>query len=347
MKKTILEHPQYAADLQFVYRLSDFSALHRKKILITGGLGLIGSAVVDLLHTGNAFSDARTEIYVACRDEGRFLERYGGYPDIHFISYDAQKPISFAGQYDYLIHGAGPASPELYMERPVETMLANFCGVLDLLRFSKERAVRRLLYISSSEVYGEKQTPDPFREEEFGSVNINKIRSSYSEGKRAAELLCRSYVSEYGADTVIVRPGHIFGPTASEKDRRVASEFAYLAAKGQPLTLKSSGASRRSLCYCVDCAAAILTVLLKGETGEAYNVGHEESATIREMAEIYAEAGNVPLTAAEPADGEAEKFNPMNNATLNVEKINRLGFHNAFSIPEGLCHTVGILKDIL
>jgi len=344
--KNILENQTYLRDIRKVLGRFDLSELNNKTVIITGGLGLICSSVIDVLVVCNQTYGANIKIYAADINEAGFSARYGNCPCVGFLPYDATKPIDFDIDADYIIHGAGLSSPELYVTKPVETMLSNINGVLNLLEYSKSRNVKRMLYISSSEVYGVKDTADAFEENKFGSVNINMIRSSYSEAKRASEVLCRSYSSEYGVDTVIVRPGHIYGPTASPRDRRIASEFSYLAAKGMDLEMKTPGLQKRSYCYSLDCASAMLTVLLNGETGESYNIGHNEITSIIEMAEILAAAGGVNLTASAPTEADLKQFCPMDNSSLNIEKIKAIGYSDTFSVNEGLTHTVKILKEL-
>ena len=203
------------------------------------------------------------------------------------------------------------------------------------------------MYISSSEIYVKKTTEEPFKEGKYGEINIDNIRSSYAIAKMASEMLCKAYFFQYGIETVIVRPGHIYGPSAKKIDKRVSSDFAFKAAKGEKIELKSSGLQKRSYCYSVDCAIQILTVLLNGENGQAYNIGNNQTITIREMAEIYAKAGNVEVTVAEPTKVELSAFNPMNNSSLDNNKIKELGYNDNFSVVEGLMHTVLILKDII
>lgn len=345
--KNILENSLYVDDIKKVLENYDFSTYKRKSFIITGGLGLICSSIVDLFVVYNIFYRADITLYIADIDENRFSERYGGYRFVHYLPYNALKSIDFNVNADYIIHGAGLASPELYVSKPVETMLTNFNGVLNLLEYARVHSVKRMLYISSSEVYGTKSTMDSFIEDEFGVVNINAIRSSYAEAKRASELLCKSYVSEYNVDTVIVRPGHIYGPTASPKDKRISSEFAYLAAERQVLEMKSDGLQKRSYCYSLDCAAAILIALLNGVKGESYNIGHNEVTSIREMAHIIAEAGEVELKINAPTNNELKQFNPMNNSSLNNDKIHSIGYKDTFSVREGLTHTVEILRHII
>lgn len=344
--KNILDNKTYSEDLDFALKNIDLSIIKGKSVLITGGLGLICSSIVDLLHKYNINDNSNIRILVADINEPFFEKRYGSYCDIQYIKYNALETLTFDFDVDYIIHGAGLSSPELFMSKPVETMLSNFEGVLNLLNYSKEHNVKRMLYISSSEVYGNKYNDDSFVEDLFGSSNINTIRASYSESKRASEVLCRSYSSEFGVDTVMVRPGHIYGPTASPRDQRVSSAFAFLAAEGKPLELKSSGLTRRSYCYSIDCAVAILTALLKGKTGESYNIGHDEITTIRDMSVIIANAGNVDLKTVEPTEEELKAFNPMSNSSLNNNKIKEIGYRDSFSTKTGLEHTVQIIKDI-
>ena len=316
--------------------------LEGKSIFITGGLGLICSAIVDLILVYG-----KTEIYVGARNQRQFEERYGGYDKVHFVQYDALSlPLALNFKPDYIIHGAGLASPELYTNMPVETMLSNFDGVHSLLEYAKDNEIERVLYISSSEVYGRKTTDSPFVEGQYGEIDIDNIRSSYAIAKRASEMLCKAYTSEYGVDIVMVRPGHIYGPSAKKSDKRISSDFAFKAASGEKLVMNSAGLQRRSYCYSLDCAAQILTVLLKGKTGQAYNVGPDEIITIRDMAMILANAGHVELTVVEPTEDEMKAFNPMNNSSLDNKKVKELGYKGIFSVEEGLTHTVEILKEV-
>lgn len=337
----LIESGLYKADLERTIQSINLSELDGKSVFITGGLGLICSAVVDLLLVYG-----KTEIFVGARDQKRFQKRFGGFDQVHFVQYDALSELKLDIVPDYIIHGAGLASPELYTAMPVETMLSNFDGVHGLLEFAKKTDVKRLLYVSSSEVYGKKSTNDPFAEGQYGEIDIDQLRSSYAIAKRASEMMCKAYSSEYDVETVMVRPGHIYGPSAKKTDKRISSVFSFKAANGEKLEMKSAGLQKRSYCYSVDCAAQVLVVLLKGESGQAYNIGHDEITTIREMALILAKAGNVELTADEPTEAELKAFNPMNNSSLDNSRVKMLGYQDSFSVEEGLSHTVQILREM-
>lgn len=338
----LLESKKYTYDLLNATKKGNLSLLEGKSFFVTGGLGLICSTIVDVLLTYGKTG----KIYVGARNIEQFKERYGDSDKVAYIAYDALQTLNLEMIPDYIICGAGLASPELYTKEPVETILSNFDGLHNLLEFAKVNGVRRLLYISSSEVYGKKSTEDPFKEGVYGEVDIDNVRSSYPIAKRASELLCRSYYAEYNVDSVIVRPGHIYGPSAKRNDKRISSDFAYKAANGEDLVMKSGGTQKRSYCYSIDCALQILTALQFGVCGEAYNIGHDEVTTIKKMAEIIAKAGQVKLSMELPSNVEEKAFNPMNNSALDNTKIKELGYKDVFTVEEGLTHTVEILKEI-
>ena len=318
------------------------------RILITGASGLIGSALVESLMVQNQNKTGNLlKVYAAGRNVQTLKQKFGNKVDC--VAYDALKPVDFSLDFDLIVHAASAASPELFVQNPVETIWANVYGVRELLEYAKSGHARKVVYVSSSEVYG-KATPREtgFREEDYGFVDILDVRSSYPIGKRAAETLCISYAKEYGVDVSIVRPGHIYGPTASANDRRVSSAFAWAAARGEPIVLKSAGLSRRSYTYCSDCATAIMTVAEKGLAGEAYNIANRHGAcSIRQMAEIMADAGGVELRMEAPSASESSAFNPMDNSCLDPTKIEALGWRGEVGYKEGFQQTVFAIKQTI
>ncbi len=332
--------------------LPELKKMENRSVLITGAAGLICSSVVDILFRYNDTHENKITILAA----GRWIEemetRFGEQtkrPDFVFVTYDASKTdnqLTIRG--DYIIHGASNAHPALIVQEPVETMLSNFLGMKYLLDYARTNGTERILYISSSEVYGQKEGNEPYREDQYGYIDLLNPRNSYSVGKRAAETLCASYAAEYGVDYVIVRPGHIYGPTASPHDNRVSSAWAYQAARKENIVMKSDGSQIRSYCYCLDCASAMLKVLLSGNSGCAYNISNPESIiTIREMAQILAKAGRVELKIELPTENEKKSFNPMSNSSLEAGNLLGIGWKGCFGAAEGLEHTVKILRECM
>lgn len=314
-------------------------ALGNSNLLITGATGLVCSSIIDLLIS----SDLNITVYAAGRSEQKVIERFEG--KVKFVQYDATQPISFDLDVDYIIHGASNASPNLYINEPVETMQANINGMQNLLDYAHKKSVKKVIYVSSSEVYGRKDSIEPFTEEQYGFIDLLNPRSSYSIAKRATETMCASYRAEFGVNFNVVRLGHIYGPSASRNDKRVSSNFAHKAAAGEYLTLKSEGKQIRSYCYSLDCASAIISVLTSGVSGEAYNISNKNSIiNIREMAEYLARAADVELIFDIPTQTEAAAFNPMDNSSLDSTKLENLGWHGMFGAEEGLTHTIRILN---
>lgn len=330
--------------------IPDLEQFEGKSILITGAAGLICSSVVDILLRYNEKHSNKIKIYVAGRSIEKMTARFrdlNSDPVFTFIYYDASKADNHLTVHaDYIIHGASNAYPALVMKEPVETMLSNILGMNYLLDYARECNTSRILYISSSEVYGRKERTDSYKEDEYGFIDLLNPRSAYALGKQSAEALCIAYASEHQIESVIVRPGHIYGPTATEYDTRVSSAWAYDAARGRDIVMKSDGSQIRSYCYCLDCASAILTVLLRGENACAYNISNPESIiNIRRLAEILAGVAGVELRMNAPSEEERKSFNPMNNSSLEANRLLDLGWKGCFDAETGLAHTVRILKE--
>ena len=332
--------------------MPELEKLSGKSILVTGAAGLICSAVVDVLLRYNETEKGRIRVFAAGRSEKKMRLRFGKLldrPDCCFVPYDAEdSECTIREKADYIIHGAGNASPDKIGKEPVETMYSSIRGLLALLHYAKSIDSKRLLYISSSEIYGKRETSSPHDEQDFGYIDLLNPRSSYPIGKMAGETLAASFAEEYKVDSVIVRPGHIYGPTASEGDNRVSSAWPIAVAKGEDIVMKSDGKQLRSYVYCLDCAAAILTVLLKGNCREAYNISNPDSIiSIREMAEYLCDTAHVRLRMNLPTETEKKQFNPMSNSSLSSVKLEHLGWSACFDAETGFKHTVKIIKECM
>lgn len=324
--------------------------LRGKTVLITGATGMIGSAVCDVLLYLNRVKDANMKLLLAGRSRERMQKRFGGAiegKDYTYVAYDATRMQSLQIQADYLIHGASNAHPALFGVQPVETMLANIAGLQSVLETARMGNSRRVLYISSSEVYGNPIGSDIHRklyeETDYGYVDIMNPRAAYPSAKRAAETLCAAYIQEYGMDIAIVRPGHIYGQTITDSDSRASAQFTRCAVNGEDIIMKSAGDQLRSYCYVLDCASAILTVLLGGQKGEAYNISNCNSVvTIRELAEALARAAGVSVCYANPSDAEQNSYNLMKNSALCAGKLEALGWRAEFGLTEGAERTIAL-----
>ncbi|MDY4064630.1 MAG: NAD-dependent epimerase/dehydratase family protein [Ligilactobacillus agilis] len=305
-------------------------------ILVTGATGLIGASIIDMLVRINDTRTSKFFIYVAARNLDKVKMVFKNYINkdyFKYVYYDATEPIDFNNvKVDYIIQGASNASPNLYTSNPVETLLGNVLGIKNILDYAKTKNIRKVVYISSSEVYGNSESrQNVIAEDDYGNVDVLKVRSSYMLGKQASENLCVSYAKEYGIDVSIVRPGHIYGPHISEHDKRASSEFLRNASNHEKIVMNSSGRQLRSYCHAVDCASAILYVLEAGENGEAYNISNKKSiVTIREFAECVSKIGKVSLEIGK--DDNAV----ISYSALDSEKLEQKGWQAVVDINAGI-----------
>ena len=295
-------------------------------VLVTGATGLIGGCLVDMLMM-NPIKDY--VVFASGRNMERGKIRFKDYiqdSDFHLIKYDVLEPLVSDVTFDYIIHAASNGSPNFFTQKPVEVMKSNIQGVCNLIEYGLTHGMKRMLYVSSGEVYGEGDGR-VFTEDYSGYVNPTLPRSCYPSSKRAAETLCASYAVEYGADVVIARPCHIYGPYFTEQDNRVYAQFIRNVVRNEDIVMKSTGEQFRSWCYVVDCASALLYILLKGERGQAYNIADESSIiSIKELAEIVAEIGNKKVIMDVPTDVERKGFNVVTKSVFSTTKIRSLGW---------------------
>jgi nucleoside-diphosphate-sugar epimerase len=296
-------------------------------ILITGSTGLIGSCFVEVLMT-NPHRDYN--VYAAGRNKERADKRFSQYArenGFFFIQYDVTKPISLDVNFDYIIHAASNASPNFFAKKPVEVMMSNILGVDNLLKYGLNHNLKRFLYVSSGEIYGEGDG-NSFTENYSGYVNPMKSRSCYPSSKRAAETLCISYSDEYGIDIVVARPSHVYGPYFTESDNRVYAQFIQNVLDNKDIIMKSSGSQYRSWCYVVDCISGLLFILLKGHKGEAYNIADKNSnLTIKELANMVANIGKKHVVMKIQSSEENKGFNPVTKSLFDTTKIEGLGWN--------------------
>ena len=316
-------------------------------ILVTGATGLIGGCLVETMMM-NPKRDYH--VYASGRNEERARQRFSKFADdsaFHFVKYDVLKPLESEIIFDYIIHAASNASPNFFAQKPVEVVKSNIHGVAHLMDYGLSHGMKRLLYVSSGEVYGEGDGR-VFTEDYSGYVNCATPRACYPSSKRAAETLCVSYAAEYGADVVIARPCHTYGPYFTEQDNRAYAQFIRNVLRGEDIVMKSTGEQFRSWCYIVDCVSALLHILLKGECGKAYNIADAESnISIRELAETIAAIGKRKVIIAVPDADEKKGFNVVTKSVFSIEKLNALGWIPRTHITYGLNHTIIELKNFI
>ena len=331
----------YREDILHVFEQNlPWEKLSGANILVTGATGLIGGCLVETLMM-NPHRDY--QVYASGRNEDRARARFKDFAEesaFHFVKYDVMQPLESDVRFGYIIHAASNASPNFFAQKPVEVIKSNIDGVANLMEYGLTHGMKRFLYVSSGEVYGEGDGRT-FTEDYSGYVDCAKPRSCYPSSKRAAETLCVSYSAEYGADVVIARPCHTYGPHFTEQDNRVYAQFIRNVLRGEDIVMKSTGEQFRSWCYVVDCVSALLHILLKGESGDAYNIADAESnISIRQLAETISAIGGRKVVIDLPNADEKRGFNPVTKSVFSTEKLESLGWKPKNHVFEGLEHAI-------
>lgn len=350
----LLENQIYLGQIR---RAVDGAALDWKKldghsVLITGAAGMLGSGMTDVLIYLNEQMGYHVDIFALGRTEGKLRKRFEPYCEkdyFHILPFDISKEMHFGDKADYMVHAASNADPAMMAKYPVDTLLANVVGMNHILELALRSQTKRVVYVSSGEMYGQPDdtVTNGFYEGYCGVVDYSNPRSCYPSGKRAAEVLCQSYISQYGLDVAIVRPCHCYGPTMTATDSRAMSQFFRKAINGEEIVLKSDGTLERSHCYVVDAVMAMFVVMLQGKCGEAYNIADKESvANIKTVASMIAAAKGRSIRFDLPDDLEKRGFSKVVRAVLDGSKLEQAGWKPGIHLTEGIDSTIRILENI-
>ena len=253
--------------------------MSKKKVLITGGAGFLGSHLCDRFINEGYYVVAMDNLLTGDLSN---IEHLMGHKNFEFQHHDVSKYVHVSGELEYILHFASPASPIDYLKMPIQTMKVGSLGTLNCLGLAKDKGARMLI-ASTSEVYGDPLV-HPQTEEYWGNVNPVGPRGVYDEAKRFQEALTMAYHTFHGLETRIVRIFNTFGPRMRLDDGRVLPTFISQALKGEDLTAFGDGSQTRSFTYVADLVEGIYR-LLKSDYAHPVNIGNPEEITINEFGE--------------------------------------------------------------
>ena len=268
----------------------------------------------------------------------------------NFIVHDINLPLDdiFPNKIDYIIHLASNTHPVAYATDPIGTVTANIIGTNNLLEYAVNHKTRRFMFASSNEIYGENRGDVEFFDEHYcGYIDSNTLRAGYPESKRCGEALCQAYLKQKDLDVVIPRLTRSYGPTMLMSDTKAISQFIKKGIEGEDIVLKSEGTQYYSYTYMLDAVAGLLTVLLKGDSGNAYNIADESGdIMLKDLASIIAGYADRKVVFELPDDVEKAGYSTATKARLAGSKIRKLGWKPRYNIRDGIIRTIEILKKV-
>ncbi len=340
-------------DLEYIHARTreEFNILSGNTLLFTGADGFLGYYLIkSILAWNNLYPKKRITVYALDTFMSGVPVWLDKRDDVKIIKKDVTlfKP-AIDLDFDYIIHAASIASPVFYRKYPIETINANVQGLYNVLEYmvkkrETKRKVKGLLFFSSSEIYGDPTesnipTPETYR----GNVSCTGPRACYDESKRFCETLCVNYCKVYNLPIKTVRPFNNFGPGLKITDGRVISDFANNILANKDITLLSEGSPTRTFCYITDALVGYIKALIKGQLGEAYNIGVEKpEISIADLAEKMRGIANKhfnysgKIIKKKSEDQDYLTDNPNRRCPQIAKAKKELGFNPQVSLEEGL-----------
>ncbi len=327
-----------------------------KKILITGSHGFIGINFLLYFIYLNKFILKNNKCKIYCIDnfkkkpENWIKKLVSKNKNILEINKDITK-IKVFPNVDYVIHAASIASPTFYRKFPLDTLDANVNGLRNLLEYYKNKNTINILYLSSSEIYGNPPANKiPTDESYNGNVSILGPRACYDESKRLGETLCYIFSKKFNKKIVIVRPFNNYGPGMNLNDKRIFPDFINNVLNNQNIKIYSSGSDKRTYCYISDAIIGYIRALLLGKASEAYNIGNkypEISVTNLAKKIIKNTKSNVEIEFVKNKDKEYLTHNPSRRCPNLNKSEKELSFFPRISLSDGIKKTFKFYNELI
>ena len=276
--------------------LSDFfDELEGKTVLIAGGKGFLGTYFVNVLNYINETLSTPMKIVIidnliTSKDKKNNLGS-----NVTLLEQDISESFDFQDELHYIIHAASIASPPTYRKFPIKTVDVNYQGTRNLLEIARKNKIKSMLFLSSSEIYGDTEViPTP--ESELGKVSFIGPRACYDESKRLAETISILYYQQYKVPVKIARPFNLYGPYLNLDDGRIIPDFMRDAIEKSEIVIHSDGSPTRSFCYVSDAIRAFFRLLFSNHDGIICNVGNDEEISVSGVAEMIQKIIEKPIS---------------------------------------------------
>jgi len=289
--------------------------LQGKTVLISGANGYVPAYFVFSLLTRNDLFDSKIKVIALCRNGKKAKEKFGEFlnrKDFKLLIQDACEPVKLKEPVHFLISAASPANIKTRLDKPADTFLTNVKGCYNILELARKNKNSKVLFVSS--------------------VDAAEGTDTYSIAKRATEELCKAYSKQYNIFVNIVRPYQIIGAGISLQDGRLHADFLNQLKTTGEIKLKTDGKAQRTFLYISDAILGMFFVLLKGKSGEIYDICSEKgNASVLELAELFAGDAAVKV-------GKQSTKSPP-SVTGNSKKLRKLGWKLFNNLPNGILRT--------
>jgi UDP-glucuronate decarboxylase len=323
--------------------------LNGKTVMVTGGGGFLAAFLIKAILGVSQLHHLNTRVICCARSMRNVELRLADYLDdtsLSIVLHDVNLPFDQEMlRADFVIHAASQASPVYYRTDPVGTLLANSVGTINALQYAQRSISEKFIFISSGEIYGI-PTPelDFLSETDYGYLDPMQVRSCYAESKRLSETACVAWAQQFGLNTSVIRPFHTYGPGLDLQDGRVFADFVSDVVVARNIQLHSDGQAVRAFCYIADAILAFLSVILKGETQQAYNVASPDAEiSMIDLAKLLVNL--YPERQLKVQFNSAEKsadylVSPVKRSVPSIAKIQKLGWSPSIDLTTGFKRTI-------
>lgn len=317
-------------------------------ILVTGSTGLIGSLLVKGFIIANKKYNLNNKVFALARDVNKAKNIFSDFKEreLFIVRNEISEKITIDLNIDYIFHTACVTKSKEMVTYPVEVIKGSVCGTINILDFAKEHNVKKLIYLSSMEVFGVIDENDKrLTENDLGKIDLTSTRSCYPESKRINENICKCYFEEYGVNVCVARLAQTFGAGVNYDDNRIFAYIAKCIISGSNIELQSSGKSAHDYCYTTDAISALLILAKNGVNGEVYNIANENSySSIYDMASLVVREFNKDCKVL-IKNTDNPMFSKDSLIKLDTSKMRGLGWSPVYSLKEMYRRLINYYKE--
>jgi dTDP-glucose 4,6-dehydratase len=320
-----------------------FSILKDQTILITGGTGFMGKWLTEMIAYINDLEGFNVKLYLLSRDVQRFKNEVPHLVEkafVHLIEQDVKNVHDLPQDINYIIHAAGSPDNRDHVSQPIRTVETFFKGTQAVLdAASRLPDLKKIVHISSHQVYGINDTGILMNEKFAGKVELNGINSIYGESKRISETLCSIYRNQFKLPIVICRPFAFIGPYQDLEKPWAINNFIRDGILGGPIRIIGNGLTIRSYLYASDMAYWIIKTLIKGNPGESFNIGSNLAISLNELANLVKNSFNNNVEIVSKSSKESyQNLSKLVPDTTNI--INKIEVEENYTINDAINKTI-------